>query len=140
MTAFSELDEYLGKTFSDDYWSDEGELQAHAIVRRFGERDWEELRASWQQRGESWQTRCAQILSHGSPRQAIPTVLQMLGSNHKESRIAALDSLREMDLNYLQVQDVQRVAIVIEHSLRSADAMESLVLNALKRQIAARCK
>ena len=137
MAAFAEFDQYLTDSSSDDYWSDEGILQARVIVHGFNDEDWESLNESWRERDESWQTRCAQVLSHGAPQHAVAIVLGMVGSQHEESRIAAFDSLREMDLSYLEAHDLDRIAMSIDQSLKSASPIECSVLNALKLQLLA---
>jgi len=78
MTVWQELDAYLGQEFSIDHWSDEAILYAFALIRKMIPADWETLSSSWQIRPKDWQSRCAEILSHADPPQAIPVRLDMI--------------------------------------------------------------
>lgn len=53
-------DEYLGRDFSSDYWSDEGISQAGLILSRFTDSDWSALATSCLGKPEKWGIRCAE--------------------------------------------------------------------------------
>lgn len=96
MTAFQELDAYLGQAFSVDSWSDEAILSACVLVQKMTPIDWDALKSSWRARPKEWQYRCAEILSQADPRQAVPVLLDMLQTPDGELAVAAADALRAL--------------------------------------------
>jgi hypothetical protein len=96
MTVWQELDAYLGQEFSIDHWSDEAILYAFALIRKMIPADWEALSSAWQLRPKAWQARCAEVLSHADPPQAIPVLLDMIQTPDDELAMTAADSLRAL--------------------------------------------
>jgi len=135
MAAFEELDHFLSLDFSDDFWSDEGVLHAHALVQNLGEGEWPKLRASWTARSEVWQIRCADVLPEGAPQEVIPVLIQMVRNASRDVCITALDSLREFDLHQLSVDEQRDIDAAIERCLKSADVAESAVLRSFANKL-----
>lgn len=131
MKTFHALDNYLRLQFSDDYWSDEGTSQAHALIRNLTPDGWTALRELWTCRDDTWQSRCAQILPHGEPHLALEVLLDMVHTGVEQVRMAALDSLREMDLDRLRLDQKNSIEAVARDSLTRADKVEGMVLQNL---------
>lgn len=136
MAAFMQFDGYLSEDFPDDYWADEGILDAHQMVREFVEADWMELQHAWKHRSEAWQIRCAQVLPHGAPEFSVPALLSMLNSDYREVRMMALDSLREVDLGRVPIDKLDFISSEVARCQATATPIESKILGALEKQVA----
>ena len=101
MRPFQELDEYLSKDYSIDYWSDEGVLYAHQLIETFTSADWDDLDIAWRNRPQQWQSYCAQILPWGDKDRAMHLLFEMVQMSDDELLISAADSLREFDATQL---------------------------------------
>ena len=103
MTTFQELDAYLSKDFSEDYWADDASLYARELVKQLTTQDWDALKSSWQNRSKEWQVRCAEIIDWGEARQAVPLLLEMIREEDDELTLTAADSLRSIGVAELDL-------------------------------------
>lgn len=103
MTTFQELDVYLSQDFSEDYWADDASLYACELVKQLTTDDWNALHASWRNRSQQWQERCAEILDWGDARQAVPLLLEMIRVEDDELTLTAADSLSSIGVAELDL-------------------------------------
>jgi hypothetical protein len=131
--ALTELDAYLASNFSDDYWSDEGVLQAHQRLQEFAVSDWTLLHGIWPSRDNTWQCRLANILPFGEPGAALEILVAMIETAPREVLISALDSMREMDLGRLSADQREVIKgwtrLLLDNN--AAGKLESMILGEL---------
>lgn len=96
MTTFQELDAYLSKDFSEDYWADDASLYARELVKQLSSQDWNALKSCWKNRSKQWQVRFAEILDWGETRRAVSLLQQMIQVRDDELTLTAADSLRSL--------------------------------------------
>lgn len=135
MTTFETLDHFLGQDYSDNFWSDEAVLDAEVRMQNLGREEWPKLRAAWAIRDERWQQRCADVLPRGDLPQALSVLIQMVRTAKRDVRVAALDSLRELDLDPCSTEEQRDIKLAIEESFKSADPVEATVLRALAKKL-----
>lgn len=99
MTTWQQVDDYLGRPFSDDFRSDYMFEQVTALMEKLTTAEFTVLRSTWPHRSPEWQTRCADTLPWvPMPRREIVSVLlEMVQSQNDDLTISAADTLREFD-------------------------------------------
>jgi hypothetical protein len=134
---FHALDELLrGMKSPHDYWEDEGILQAIKLLQDFDSSEWQQLCATWSIRSEDWQTKLAQALGHGPSHQAARIALLMAASDRPDVRMAALGSLRDMNLSALPPAELYALNRRVTHEIAYRDsALEFMVLHDLAARI-----
>lgn len=93
MATFAELDEYLRREVSVNFWDEYGNEPAMQMLAELEPAGWEALRANWQSRSSGWQQRCASILDIADLGHAVPLLLEMVCSPDDEVAQQAADSL-----------------------------------------------
>lgn len=131
-------DEYLGRDFSSDYWSDEGISQAGLMLSRFTDSDWSALATSCLGKPEKWGIRCAETLGDIQSYNAILVLLQLLKSVNYDIRVAVLDSIRShlSSTAYISphVQEITDAVTQIRAS-KGVDHIVDLILTSLEKQM-----
>ena len=135
MSASDDLIQYLGHDFSEDYWSDEAILHAFEITHGFQERDWSVLLEVWQQQPESWQRRCAEVLSDANRPGAVRVLMQMTGEGTDEVAITAADSLRAVRAEDLALELAQSTIDRLRELAQRGNAVTGPVLKDLLRRV-----
>lgn len=134
MMIFQQLDEYLNKEFSADFWSDSAVISAIDLVQKMTPSDWDSLKSCWRERPQEWQYRCAEIISDADSPQVIPLLLEMLQTPDDELTITAADSLRSIGVAEQNVdlsQDVlKRLQLLSQNS-----SVARIVVNELLQQL-----
>ena len=129
--TWQRLDDYLGKSFSDDLWSDHAFEQAIGLMQKLTPAEFASVRSTWPNRSSDWQTRCADTLPWASaPCQEIATVLlEMVQSPNDDLTISAADTLREFDPGMIAAM----MAPDIEERLHDVARRPGLSANAIQR-------
>lgn len=136
ISYFEELDQFLGEEFSDDYWSDYALTVAIEITRRLPIPDLIKLNQVWEMRHQSWQERCAQIVTYATNvKYALEVLIGMIKKADQKIAILALDSLRTSDfLNNLSanqrevVLTMSKKYLSLTHSKLEKQVIESLIV------------
>lgn len=130
---FSEFDNYLNLEFLVDYWYDEGTGIASALLSKFGEQDWKELKDQYAARAEAWQVRCAEVLDLVSHPVSTEILIELLESKSDDVVVAAADSLRSKGDTQVSADSIDRLRSLAERGSAPIKA----VLNNLLRQLGA---
>lgn len=134
---FQQLDEYLNKEFSADFWSDCAVISAIDLIQKMTPTDWDSLKSCWRDRPQEWQYRCAEIISDADSQQVIPILLEMLQTPDDELTITAADSLRSIGVAeqnvYLEQDILKRLQILSENS-----SIAKIIVNELLKQLPVR--
>lgn len=134
---FQQLDEYLNKEFSADFWSDYAVISAIDLVQKMTPTDWDSLKSCWRSRPQEWQYRCAEIISDADSQQVIPLLLEMLQTSDDELTITAADSLRSIGVAeqnvYLSQDVLKRLQMLSQNS-----SIARIVVNELLKQLQVR--
>jgi hypothetical protein len=85
----------------------------------------------WHERDEQWQTRCAQILSHGEQGHAVKLLMDIVMRGEPEARVAAVDSMRENALEKLSSLDREYLLSEVKQHMTNASVTEAAVLKVL---------
>jgi hypothetical protein len=134
MTTFQELDAYLSQDFSDDYWSDDGNLYARELVKQLTLEDWNAFKSSWQNRSKEWQIRCAEILDWGEALQAVALLLEMIREEDDELTLTAADSLRSIGVAELNLP-VGKDVLERLQAVAQAGSIAKRIINELLKQL-----
>lgn len=134
---FQQLDEYLNKELSADFWSDYAVISAIDLVQKMTPTDWDSLKSCWRDRPPEWQYRCAEIISDADSPQVIPLLLEMLQTPDDELTITAADSLRSIGVAeqnvYLSQDVLKRLQMLSQNS-----SLTRIVVNELLKQLQVR--
>lgn len=106
---FAEFDDYLHLELLVDYWYDEGLGIASALLSRFDEQDWTELKKVCASRAREWQVRCAEVLDLTDHPVSTEVLIGLLASSNDDVVVAAADSLRSKRDFQLHVNSIERL-------------------------------
>lgn len=136
MTNFDAVDNYLNRDHSTDFWSDDGIGTAQSMVRRLNPGEMMLLKETWRQRSEAWQERCAEAVWCGDPAIAREILVDMIDAGGRIVRVAAADSLREVDLAAMSLEQTQTVKRrVLEALAEPNDVVDSSTLRLLLNEL-----
>lgn len=131
-------DEYIGRQFSVDYWSDEGISQAALILVQFDISDWQSLAESCIDKPDGWGVRCAETLCDIADANALMVLLRLLRSGSIDVRVAALDSIRSLMAGGVDVSAFARKisdAVSQVRAFGSIDHVVELILTSLEKKL-----
>lgn len=135
MSRYAEFDEYLGKEYSVDYWSDDASSYAREMVADFTPADWDALEVEWREKPSQWQVYAAQVLPWGEHRRAVPVLLQMVETPDDEVVEAAADSLRETDLSVVEPAVLAQAEQRLRQLASARPGITARIIEQLLRQI-----
>lgn len=136
MTNFDAVDNYLNYDHSTDFWSDDGIGTAQSMVRNLSSGEMMLLKDVWRQRSEAWQARCAEAVWCGVPAIALEILVDMIDAGGRIVRVAAADSLREVDLAAMSLEQTQTVKRrVLEALAEPNDVVDSSSLRLLLNEL-----
>lgn len=94
---FEIFDKCLEKVDSDDYWSDQGILEAEDIVEKFEDNDWLLLNTTVVKKNKRWILRCVEVLGEGETERHIQSLMMIFKSQTDiEIREEAIESVVDL--------------------------------------------
>lgn len=136
MTNFDAVDKYLNHDHLTDFWSDDGIDTAQSMVRRLSPTEMMLIKEAWRQRSEAWQERCADVVWCGTRAIALEILVDMIEAGGRIVRVAAADSLREMDLAAMSLEQIHTLKRrVLEALAEPNDVVDSSTLRLLLNEL-----
>ncbi len=133
MATFQELDAYLSKEFSEDYWADDASLYACELVKQLTTDDWNALKSSWRYRSKHWQERCAEIINWADVRYSVPLLLEMVQVDDDELTLTAADSLRSIGVGELDLSVGENVLERLQAVAQNGKIAKRIINELLKQ-------
>lgn len=135
MKLFKELDEYLNREYSSNYWSDDAVLYAQELLQGFDASDWNQLLMHWRSKSPQWQHYCAEILPWGETDKAVSLLVEMVQTPDDELVVAAADSLRDIDDNITPIRVEPATKYRLREVARANPGVRAQVVNQLLQQL-----
>ncbi len=99
-------------------WSDDGVVLLGAMAAELDDEDLIALCTIWPERSVLWQKHLAEVLDQARYGQAIRLLLEMVGGAERMVALAALESLRSLDLSLFSEAQIRALAGSIEVMLQ----------------------
>lgn len=101
---FESFNNCLEKIDSDDYWSDQGILEAEDVLERFENNDWLLLKTAVVKNNKRWILRCVEVLGEGETEKNIQILMAIFKTQTdveiKEEAIESIvDIMNRIPLN-----------------------------------------
>ena len=132
---FVDFDNYLKKSFSLDFWEDEGISIAEEILNSFSEDDWNSLINILSSREKAWRIRCANVLSEIEDENVIDILISIAITESLEVKLAALDSINsKLSLQSMSNNSISNLERLINTTPREGQLIK-IILNSLASKI-----
>mgnify|MGYP001065202397 CR=1 FL=1 len=97
MRNLKEFEKFLEKDHHPDAWADCASDDAHLIIRRFSDEEWEALKKLWPQKSKDWQVRLAYVLGGENPKTSLQILEEMVYASNPLVSVTALETLEVSD-------------------------------------------
>ncbi|MGO2340748.1 MAG: hypothetical protein ACTH5M_09155 [Psychrobacter sp.] len=132
---FTDFDDYLSSSFSDDYWSDEGISIAEAMLCKFSDEDWLIIKEQLKHRNYPWLERCANVLGDFNDSKSMKLLIKFLDIDDVEVQIAALDSINSLLSMAVITKDTNNDLIGKINKVQSSNTVIKIMLDSLKKRV-----
>jgi len=133
--GLSELDEYLGRDFSMNYWADDAIDHAIELVQKMTNSDWNSIGSYWRHRPKTWQYRLAEILSEADPRHAVPLLIDMIQMPDDELAQEGANSLNALYSEDMAPRVDPKIVERLKSLARKRPTFDANVINELLKRI-----
>lgn len=123
-----ELDEYLKSDMLDDYWYDDAMFVCEDIIREFSENEWNELMQMIPKEDMQWNIRLVECLGDINNQYSIDCIAIMLSEDNDDLFVYCVDSLRDMDISLLHIDDIKKIMCKAKQMLEKSTLPTKKVL------------
>ena len=133
---FEKFDDYIGRDWGVDYWSDVGVDDCVRILILFNDEDWSALTEKISSRPCYWLKRCADVLGQLPCEKSLNALIRIAVVGDHDAAVAALDSLRDFKAQEVSLAGhknilIERLDALIPH----ADPIDLIVLQAFRKDL-----
>lgn len=131
----NKLDEYLKSDMLIDDWYDNVLFLCEDIIQEFSDVEWNELKEMIPKEDMQWNIRLVECLGGIYNQYAMDCVLIMLNNADDNLFVYCVDSLRNMDISLLHIDDMKKIKNKAKQLLGKSTPPEKVVLEAFIEKV-----
>ncbi|TGA96123.1 hypothetical protein E4665_16580 [Sporolactobacillus shoreae] len=133
---FTKVNEYLTDNIPMNYWYDECIFIVEDMLKNFEDEDWKNLYKELPHKEANWKVKLAECLGNLGNKYELECLLILINTNDNDLLIACADSLRNLDVSKLNIDNkkiiTSKIVNLLNKSGKAAQSVLRDLLNKLK--------